>query len=285
MDLTPYYGFEEDARHFHRACRDALAPFGDDTVPALQGLVRRVLLPEAPQRAARHRRHLLRRLHRSSASSSGFAMLRAVGDAFLAAYLPIVERRRATAVRRARARLPGLPARPLRRVQPGVGPRHAVRPAVGRPHREHPDVDAAAGDAGATTGSPSPARPRRALYTRLPASARLGRDADRRIRSASASSAAASIRPHNAHVALARARARRSWRSTSCAGCRPARPWHKAARAARRPPTAWRWCGWRSTASRASSIDARELDRARPQLHGRHLRELHAGAARRRAGC
>jgi coproporphyrinogen III oxidase len=28
MDLTPYYGFEEDAVHFHRVCRDALAPFG-----------------------------------------------------------------------------------------------------------------------------------------------------------------------------------------------------------------------------------------------------------------
>ncbi len=30
MDLTPYYGFAEDAVHFHRTCRDALAPFGDD---------------------------------------------------------------------------------------------------------------------------------------------------------------------------------------------------------------------------------------------------------------
>src|SRR5947208_3445452 len=28
MDLTPYYGFEDDARHFHAACRDALAPLG-----------------------------------------------------------------------------------------------------------------------------------------------------------------------------------------------------------------------------------------------------------------
>ena len=28
MDLTPYYGFEEDARHFHSTCRKALAPFG-----------------------------------------------------------------------------------------------------------------------------------------------------------------------------------------------------------------------------------------------------------------
>ena len=28
MDLTPYYPFAEDARHFHRTCRAALAPFG-----------------------------------------------------------------------------------------------------------------------------------------------------------------------------------------------------------------------------------------------------------------
>ena len=33
MDLTPYYGFEEDARHFHRANRDALAAFGADKYP------------------------------------------------------------------------------------------------------------------------------------------------------------------------------------------------------------------------------------------------------------
>ncbi len=33
MDLTPYYGFEEDARHFHVVNRDALAPFGADKYP------------------------------------------------------------------------------------------------------------------------------------------------------------------------------------------------------------------------------------------------------------
>jgi coproporphyrinogen III oxidase len=33
MDLTPYYGFEEDAQHFHRTCRDALAPFGTGFYP------------------------------------------------------------------------------------------------------------------------------------------------------------------------------------------------------------------------------------------------------------
>ena len=33
MDLTPVYGFDDDARHFHRACRDALAPFGVHVYP------------------------------------------------------------------------------------------------------------------------------------------------------------------------------------------------------------------------------------------------------------
>jgi coproporphyrinogen III oxidase len=33
MDLTPFYGFEEDAVHFHRTCQQAVAPFGDDKYP------------------------------------------------------------------------------------------------------------------------------------------------------------------------------------------------------------------------------------------------------------
>ena len=33
MDLTPYYGFEEDARHFHLTCKRALEPFGADLHP------------------------------------------------------------------------------------------------------------------------------------------------------------------------------------------------------------------------------------------------------------
>ena len=60
MDLTPYYGFEEDAVHFHRTCRDALAPFGPEYHPQLQEMVRRVFLSQASQGAARHRRHVLR---------------------------------------------------------------------------------------------------------------------------------------------------------------------------------------------------------------------------------
>jgi coproporphyrinogen III oxidase len=34
MDLTPYYGNVDDARHFHQVCHDALAPYGDTLHPA-----------------------------------------------------------------------------------------------------------------------------------------------------------------------------------------------------------------------------------------------------------
>jgi coproporphyrinogen III oxidase len=55
MDLTPYYGFEEDARHFHRTNRDALAPFGAKLYPRFKRWCDEYFLPEAPQRAAWHR--------------------------------------------------------------------------------------------------------------------------------------------------------------------------------------------------------------------------------------
>ena len=58
-------------------------------------MVRRVFLPQAPQRAARRRRHLLRRPERRRFR----ALLRAdagVGDAFTEAYLPILAKRRDT---------------------------------------------------------------------------------------------------------------------------------------------------------------------------------------------
>ncbi|MDH4217138.1 MAG: coproporphyrinogen III oxidase, partial [Gallionella sp.] len=33
MDMTPYYGFAEDAVHFHQTCKNSLAPFGDGLYP------------------------------------------------------------------------------------------------------------------------------------------------------------------------------------------------------------------------------------------------------------
>ena len=95
MDLTPYYGFEEDAVHFHRSCKEALAPFGPDLHPRFK-------------RWCDEYFHLR---HRSEPRGVGgiffddlgapdfdtcFALVRSVGDHFLPAYLPIVERRRDT---------------------------------------------------------------------------------------------------------------------------------------------------------------------------------------------
>jgi len=94
MDLTPYYGFEEDARHFHRACRDALAPFGE-------GLHTRFKAWCDEYFFLKHRNEPrgIGGIFFDDVSElgfePGFAMLRSVGEAFLGAYLPIVERRRA----------------------------------------------------------------------------------------------------------------------------------------------------------------------------------------------
>ncbi len=94
MDLTPYYGFEADAVHFHQTCRDALAPFGADKHPRFKTWCDEYFFLK----------------HRNEPRGVGgvffddfaeggfdhsFAMTRAVGDAFLHAYLPIVQRRRA----------------------------------------------------------------------------------------------------------------------------------------------------------------------------------------------
>ena len=94
MDLTPYYGFEDDAVHFHRSCRDALAPFGADKhVRFKQWCDEYFFLKH------RNEPRGIGGVFYDDFSELGFdasfAMTRAVGDALLGAYLPIVQRRRA----------------------------------------------------------------------------------------------------------------------------------------------------------------------------------------------
>lgn len=93
MDLTPYYGFAEDAIAFHQACRDALSPFGDNIYPSYKAWCDRYFFLK----------------HRNEARGIGgiffddlneggfkrcFALLQSVGNQFTVAYLPIIERRR-----------------------------------------------------------------------------------------------------------------------------------------------------------------------------------------------
>jgi coproporphyrinogen III oxidase len=93
MDLTPCYGFEEDAVHFHRACRAALAPFGDDKYPRFKTWCDDYF-------TLKHRQEqrgvggIFFDDFAEPGFDQSFALLRSVGDAFLPAYLPIVERRR-----------------------------------------------------------------------------------------------------------------------------------------------------------------------------------------------
>jgi coproporphyrinogen III oxidase len=95
FDLTPYYGFEEDAVHWHRTARAACAPFGAEVYPRFKTWCDEYFYLK----------------HRGEPRGIGgiffddlnewgfersFAFLRSVGDHFLPAYLPILRGRRET---------------------------------------------------------------------------------------------------------------------------------------------------------------------------------------------
>jgi len=95
MDLTPVYGFAEDARHFHRVCRDALAPHGADLYPRFK-----LACDDYFRLKHRNEARGIGGIFYDDWSEGGFArafaLTRSVGDRFLDAYLPVLERRRAT---------------------------------------------------------------------------------------------------------------------------------------------------------------------------------------------
>lgn len=93
MDLTPVYGFQEDAVHFHRACRDALQPFGEQFYPRFKTWCDEYFYLKHRDEQRGIGGIFFDDFAELSPDES-FAMLRAVGDAFLGAYLPIVERRK-----------------------------------------------------------------------------------------------------------------------------------------------------------------------------------------------
>ena len=93
MDLTPYYGFEEDAVHFHQVCHDAVAPFGDAWYPKLKQQCDQYFYLKHRQEP-RGIGGLFYDDFNSLGFDDCFAFTRAVGDAFLTAYLPIITRRK-----------------------------------------------------------------------------------------------------------------------------------------------------------------------------------------------
>ena len=92
MDLTPYYGFEEDAIHFHQTCRNALQPFGPDYHPKFKKWCDEYFY-------LKHRREprgvggiFFDDLNAPDFETC-FNLTESVGDHFLSAYVPILERR------------------------------------------------------------------------------------------------------------------------------------------------------------------------------------------------
>lgn len=95
MDLTPYYGFEEDAVHFHQTCKDALQPFGDDCYPRLKKWCDDYFY-------LKHRKEprgiggvFFDDLNQPDFDTC-FSLTRSVGEHFLPAYRPILEKRKDT---------------------------------------------------------------------------------------------------------------------------------------------------------------------------------------------
>ena len=93
MDLTPFYPFAEDAQHFHQVCHDAVAPFGDDLYPRFKQWCDRYFFLKH-RNEARGIGGIFFDDFSELGFEGGFAMLQSVGDAFLKAYLPIVQRRK-----------------------------------------------------------------------------------------------------------------------------------------------------------------------------------------------
>ncbi|HEY0863877.1 MAG TPA: oxygen-dependent coproporphyrinogen oxidase [Lacunisphaera sp.] len=94
FDLTPYYGFEEDAVHWHRTARAACDPHGPELYPRFKKWCDDYFF-------LKHRGEPrgIGGLFFDDFNAPGFVeafkFLRSVGDAFVPAYLPIVARRKA----------------------------------------------------------------------------------------------------------------------------------------------------------------------------------------------
>ena len=92
MDLTPYYGFDEDCQHFHRVCRDTLQAFGDDKYPRFKQWCDEYFYNKH-RSEPRGIGGIFFDDFAEGGADNGFALMRSVGDAFLDAYVPIVQRR------------------------------------------------------------------------------------------------------------------------------------------------------------------------------------------------
>lgn len=93
-DLTPFYPFEEDVQHWHRTAKSACAPFGDDRYPRYKRWCDEYFFNKHRQEARGVGGVFFDDLNDRSFAEC-FAFTRAIGDSYVPAYEPIVQRRAA----------------------------------------------------------------------------------------------------------------------------------------------------------------------------------------------
>lgn len=92
-DLTPYYPFVEDCIHWHKTAQNACMPFGDEVYPKLkQWCDKYFSLPHRQE--TRGIGGLFFDDLNNWSFSTCFDFLQSVGNSFLPAYLPIVQKRK-----------------------------------------------------------------------------------------------------------------------------------------------------------------------------------------------
>ncbi len=93
-DLTPYYGFEDDCRHWHQVAANACSDFGEEVYPKYKAWCDDYFYLQHRQEARGVGGLFFDDLNEWGFERS-FGFMRSVGDSYLDAYLPIVERRKA----------------------------------------------------------------------------------------------------------------------------------------------------------------------------------------------
>ncbi|MBU0594836.1 MAG: oxygen-dependent coproporphyrinogen oxidase [Gammaproteobacteria bacterium] len=93
MDLTPYYGYVEDAVHFHQTCFDALQPFGGAHYPRFKKWCDEYFFLKHRQEPRGIGGIFFDDFNEQDFATS-FSLVQSVGDHFLSAYIPILERRK-----------------------------------------------------------------------------------------------------------------------------------------------------------------------------------------------
>ncbi len=90
MDLTPYYGYAEDAIHFHQTCKDALQPYGGNFYPDFKKWCDKYFYLKHRQEPRGIGGIFFDDLNRPDFDTC-FNLTKSVGDSFLTAYRPLVE--------------------------------------------------------------------------------------------------------------------------------------------------------------------------------------------------